>query len=226
MKAILFDAGNTLLHLDYPWLAALAERLGCQAVTADEVGAAVAAVCRRGWPAVAADARPTAYFAGYFGAIGEALGLALSAAQAFAAAVEAEHLSATEGIWRTPAPHVQEVLSALQARGLKLGVVSNADGRVEGQLAAAGLRPWLKVVVDSYLVGVEKPDPRIFHIALRLLGTDGADTLYVGDLRDVDVDGATAAGLCAVLYDRWDAYPELRQGRIRSLLELLDLPLA
>ncbi len=223
MKAILFDAGNTLLHLDYPWLASLARSLGSKAL-ADDVGFATAQVSRRGWPAPRVDDRPTAFFAGYFGAIGEAVGLSARAAERFALAVETEHLGDRRGIWRSPAPQALEVLRGLNARGVLLGVVSNADGRVEEQLAAAGLREPLRTVVDSYAVGVDKPDPRIFRIALGLLQVDAADACYVGDLFDVDVKGARAAGLEALLYDRWNAYPELREGRIRSLGELLNLP--
>ncbi len=222
MKAILFDAGNTLLHLDYPWLAELTRRLGGEGLAADDIGRAVAAVGRQGWPAPAVNDRPTAFFAGYFGAVAESVGLSVAAARAFWQTAEWEHLTDPRGIWRCPAPAAREVLDSLAARGLALGVVSNADGRVEQQLAAAGLREPLETVIDSYVVGVEKPDPRIFRIALERLEVDGPDALYVGDLLALDVEGAKAAGLRALLYDPWDAYPELHQGRIRTLRELLD----
>jgi putative hydrolase of the HAD superfamily len=225
MRAILFDAGNTLLHLDYPWLAALAKRLG-SCVSADDLGRATGEVSRKGWPAPERPKRPTEFFEGYFGAIAEAIGLGDAAQRAFARAVEAEHLGAREGMWRRAAPDASAVLATLQARGFLLGVVSNSDGRVEEQLAAAGLRDMFGTVVDSYVVRVEKPDPRIFRLALDRLGVEAGDACYVGDLLEIDVKGAMAAGLAAYLYDPWDAHPGLRDGRLRSLTALLSLEVA
>ena len=56
-------------------------------------------------------------------------------------------------------------------------------------------------MIDSQLVGVEKPDPRIFAIALERLGLAPADGLYVGDIYEVDVIGARRAGLDVILLD-------------------------
>ena len=78
-------------------------------------------------------------------------------------------------------------------------MVSNSDGRVAEALEAAGLRAYFDVVVDSALVGVEKPDPAIFRAALDVLGVPPEEALYVGDLYEVDVLGANAAGIPAVL---------------------------
>jgi putative hydrolase of the HAD superfamily len=92
-----------------------------------------------------------------------------------------------------------ESLERLRAAGLKLGVVSNSDGRVDEALRAAALREYFDVVIDSALMGVEKPDPRIFQAALDALGVAAHEALYVGDLYHVDVLGARAAGMDAVL---------------------------
>jgi FMN phosphatase YigB (HAD superfamily) len=78
-------------------------------------------------------------------------------------------------------------------------VVSNSDGRVEQALEAAGLRHLFDVVIDSTLAGVEKPDPRIFQAALEQLGVNPDEVIYVGDLYEIDVLGARAAGIEAVL---------------------------
>jgi HAD superfamily hydrolase (TIGR01549 family) len=90
-------------------------------------------------------------------------------------------------------------LARLRAAGLRLGVVSNSDGRVEQALEAAGIRHLFDAVVDSTLMGVEKPDPRIFQAALERLGVDPEEAIYVGDLYEIDVLGARAAGIEAVL---------------------------
>ena len=172
LQAVLFDVGNTLLHLDYEWLAGLAQALGAGA-SPDDVGRADARVRRRGWPEAEEDDRPTAFFPGYFGAVGMEIGLSPADALAFAASAEREHLRDQRGIWRSAAPHAAETLQAIAAQGLRLGVVSNSDGRVEGQLALAGLRASFSVVIDSHIAGVEKPDPRIFHAALGALSAGG-----------------------------------------------------
>jgi putative hydrolase of the HAD superfamily len=76
-----------------------------------------------------------------------------------------------------------------------------------------------ETVVDSSLVGVEKPDPQIFRIALERMGLGPEHAVFCGDLPAVDVEGARAAGLRPVLLDRHDLYPEICP-RVRSLTEL------
>ncbi len=224
MRAVMFDAGNTLLHLDYPWLAAEARRLRRDFAPAPgDLGRAAARVGRTGWPTRDGAGRAIPFFQGYFGAIAAQVGLGSEQAVSFAAAAREENLTDPRGLWRLCAPGAAATLASLAAKGLLIGVVSNADGRVESQLAAAGLRDNLLVVVDSHLTGVEKPDPRIFHLALEQLGVNAQDALFVGDLFDVDILGARTAGLHALLYDPWDAFADLSRGRIRSLAQLLDV---
>jgi putative hydrolase of the HAD superfamily len=63
------------------------------------------------------------------------------------------------------------------------------------------LLPWLEFVLDSSEVGVEKPDPRIFRLALERAGLAPDEAVYVGDIYSIDVLGARAAGMGAVLLD-------------------------
>jgi HAD superfamily hydrolase (TIGR01549 family) len=98
-------------------------------------------------------------------------------------------------------PGTGEALEALLDAGYRLGVISNADGRVEALLQAVGLRDHLEFVVDSAVLGIEKPDPRIFQEGLRLLSLPAEESLYVGDLYPVDVLGAEAVGMQAILLD-------------------------
>jgi HAD superfamily hydrolase (TIGR01549 family) len=102
-------------------------------------------------------------------------------------------------LWSSVRPGTGESLSRLRAAGFRLGIVSNSDGRVEQALTAAGLRDYFDVVVDSGVVGMEKPDPAIFRAALDALGVAAEEALYVGDLYEVDIVGARAAGMDAVL---------------------------
>ena len=110
------------------------------------------------------------------------------------------------------------------ARGLILAVISNADGRVEADLERAGLRAQFATVVDSHVVGVEKPHPEIFNVALARIQATPDAALYVGDVFSIDVLGARGAGMDAVLVDTLGAYPgTLDCPRISRLAELLDL---
>ncbi|HZP43862.1 MAG TPA: HAD-IA family hydrolase, partial [Candidatus Binatia bacterium] len=127
-------------------------------------------------------------------------------------------------LWRLLDPDAVPTLDALRARGLALGVVSNADGRIEADLARLGVRDRLVTVVDSHVVGVEKPDPAVFRLALDAMGVSAAAALYVGDLYAIDVVGARRAGLEAVLLDPLDRYPgDVDCPRITRLGALLDL---
>jgi HAD superfamily hydrolase (TIGR01549 family) len=104
-------------------------------------------------------------------------------------------------LWSSVLPGVPEALARLREAGFRLVVVSNADGTVEEGLTRAGLRPHLHAVVDSAVVGFEKPDPRIFSHALSLFDSDPARTLHVGDMYAADIVGARAAGVHALLLD-------------------------
>jgi putative hydrolase of the HAD superfamily len=127
------------------------------------------------------------------------------------------------GLWTVPIDGAPDIVAGLKQRGLRLGVVSNAEGRVERDLDGAGYRGLFDTVVDSHVVGVEKPDPEIFRIAMSRLSADPATTIHVGDVPAVDVEGARAAGVVPVLLDRHDLYPDAVARRIRSLRELPEL---
>jgi putative hydrolase of the HAD superfamily len=108
-----------------------------------------------------------------------------------------------------PVPGAAEVLAELSTRGYRLAVVSNAHGTIEAQLAAheicstngdRGAR--VEVIVDSIVVGVDKPDPEIFQLALGALGVRASRAVYVGDSDYFDVHGATRAGLHTLHVDR------------------------
>jgi HAD superfamily hydrolase (TIGR01509 family) len=125
-------------------------------------------------------------------------------------------------LWCATADGTFATLERLRAAGLRLGVVSNSDGRVEAALTAAGLRDCFEVVIDSALFGSEKPDPAIFRAALEALGVAPNEALYVGDLYEVDVLGARAAGIEAILLlpETTAAPSDVR--RIASLAALAD----
>jgi putative hydrolase of the HAD superfamily len=110
------------------------------------------------------------------------------------------------GLWCRPVEGARAVLDRLPAMGLRIACVSNSDGRAEQHLVEAGVREGLEFVVDSQHVGVEKPDPAIFRIALERMGLPPGRALYVGDIRSVDEAGARAAGMRFVLLDPFGDY--------------------
>jgi len=109
-------------------------------------------------------------------------------------------------LWTSVQPGTAEALAALNRAGFFVAVISNADGTVEKLLTGAGLTPHLRFILDSGLVGVEKPDRRIFDMALERAGVGAAESYYVGDLYPVDVVGARNAGLTPVLLDPLGRY--------------------
>jgi putative hydrolase of the HAD superfamily len=115
---------------------------------------------------------------------------------------------------------VPPVLDRLRAAGLTLGVVSNFEEWLERLLERLGVREYFDVRVISGVEGLEKPDPRIFQLALERAGVGAAESVYVGDNPEFDVDPALALGMFPVLIDRRDRYPEATVARIASLDEL------
>jgi putative hydrolase of the HAD superfamily len=101
-------------------------------------------------------------------------------------------------------------------------VVSNANGRIHATMERVGLSRHFDLVLDSHLEGVEKPDPRLFALALERSGATAATTLHVGDFHCIDVVGARAAGLQAALLDPLGLHPDADCLRVRSMGDLAD----
>lgn len=119
---------------------------------------------------------------------------------------------------------VMPVLADLRERGVMLGVISNWTGDLEPTMRDVGLLQHFDFVIDSGVLGHEKPHPPIFAEALRLANVAPRQALHVGDSPDADVEGALALGMSAVLVDRENKYPTFdRAPRVRDLRELLRL---
>jgi putative hydrolase of the HAD superfamily len=125
-------------------------------------------------------------------------------------------------LWSSVEDKTSESLQRLRKAGLQLAVVSNSDGRVEEALEAAGLREYFDLVIDSAVAGFEKPDPRIFQAALDALGVSADEALYVGDLYEVDIVGARAAGIEAVLLTRSRPAPDRSCRTAGSISDLVN----
>lgn len=123
-----------------------------------------------------------------------------------------------------------ETLAALKARGLLLGAISNTiqPGRfLSTNLLRWGLSGFFAVRVYSSDVGVAKPHPRIFQVALEQLGVPAESAVYVGDRLVPDVGGPQAVGMKAVLIrvdHRAENHPSLvPDAIIDELPQLLDV---
>ena len=122
-------------------------------------------------------------------------------------------------------------LDQLAGRGYRLGIISNSNGSLHAHLNALDLARRFELILDSFHLGVEKPHPAIFQEALTRAGGVVADrALYIGDVYAIDVLGAAGAGMHALLFDplgQWDAAtlpagaPACRT--LRSLSELTTL---
>ena len=134
------------------------------------------------------------------------------------------------GLWVEPVPGAAEGLAVLADAGLPIVVVSNADGTVQRLLETSGLiqvgpGPAVEVlaIIDSGAVGVAKPDPRIFELALDVVGLTPDRVVHIGDAYHYDVGGARAAGIEPVLIDPFDLRPALDCLRLASLAEVASI---
>lgn len=158
----------------------------------------------------------------YFNLVLTAAGVPLSPATD-AALAELHEYHRKTNLWEHVPDDVVPALRALRAAGLHLVVVSNANGTLRAKFDWLGLTPHVHCVLDSCEFGVEKPDPRLFQIAMEKSGAKAETTVHVGDLYHVDVLGARAAGLRGVLFDEAGLYDDVDCPKVSSLAELVEL---
>jgi putative hydrolase of the HAD superfamily len=218
-KAILFDLGGTLLYPDFPFLAEQLRQRG-QEIHLDQFLYALSVASNRmdAYMQVHAttDATRVPVYITY---LLEALEVQTGIADLVDKVIIPRHQ--TVNFWNYILEGTLPLLGRLRER-YRLAMISNSDGRAEGKAAQYGIRPYLEFVMDSHLVGVEKPDPRIFHLACRQMDLPPADCVYVGDIYSIDVLGAEAAGLHPVLIDRTGT-PRKDCQVIRDVFELESL---
>jgi REG-2-like HAD superfamily hydrolase len=204
LRAVLFDAGNTLIHMPRA-----AEEVFTDLCLA--FGASVSP--EQAWTACrAAESYYADHYLTYAGDQGAFWHSYHSAALASIGIDDADgskaralsHGFGRAGIWQAY-PEAASVCERLKAAGLRLAVISNGSVTVRNLLDQAGLLHHFELVIASQDLGIQKPDPRIFQAALAALGVEAGEAVYVGDLYEVDVAGAREAGMGAVLIDRQGA---------------------
>src|SRR5262245_33626995 len=227
LRALLLDVGNTLVRETPSRFAIYAEAARARGLAVD-AGAMRALMSRahRELPLVVeggyrySDAWFRAFIARIFGG---ALGLPPAAVEEIAAELfERFESPATFRVL----PGARELLALARERGLVLGVVSNWSARLPRVLAALELESAFDFVICSALEGLEKPDPAIFRAALVRARARAEETVHAGDDWRLDVEGARAAGIEAVLVDHDGERGPLPGGagesvhRVRTLGEL------
>lgn len=221
-EAILFDAGGVLVLPDPKVLAPLVAYYGGDDRHETYVRAHYAGMAAKS-AVTAGESDWTHYNATYLSH------LSVPDEHREAALEVLTHVKSNARLWRHPIPGSAEALLELGSRGVPIGVVSNASGQIESTLRVSGIcqvgpgpHAEVRCVVDSHVIGVEKPNPRIFdHALVHFDGIDRSRIAYVGDSLIMDVGGARAAGLFPVLVDPYDDAVDHDVERIRSLDELL-----
>lgn len=221
--ALLLDAGDTLIFFD---AAAVASVLAAEGIDVDpaRLDAALHPAKRRyperlarggshldGWSLLMLD-------------LLELSGVPPEPAHAALPALKRAHMDFN--FWRRVPAGLIAGLERARAAGLRLGVVSNSEGRLREVLDRVGLSPHLELMLDSQLEGVHKPNPEIFRRALARMGVAAEAALYAGDIPEVDVLGARGAGMAGVLIDAGGHYAGHEWPRMASVQALIDALLA
>ncbi len=192
-SAVTFDIGQTLVDLDLRFLAQrLAERGHRVAVGALE--AAVPEAWRR------YDALVEAGASHPWHALVETLLTGAGVPEPRPLVDWLYEQQATHNLWRLPIAPMVSLVRELRARGVATAALSNSEGHLEELLREIELAPLFDAIIDSGRVGVTKPDPQIFAIALDRLRVTPDIIVHVGDSWAADVEGALAAGWQAIWY--------------------------
>ncbi|MBI2902669.1 MAG: HAD-IA family hydrolase [Candidatus Methylomirabilis oxyfera] len=223
LEAVLFDAGNTVMLVNY---AVVAEALASEGfdVQEDLVREAEYRARVRLDPILARRNSTEApeIFRTYIGFVCEGLGVEWGAATERAFRWLAEY-NREHNLWNRPNPQARAVLERLQSRNLAVGMISNSDGSIERMITEQGLAPYFRFVLDSQVVGIEKPDPRIFQMALERAGVEPAEAVYIGDLYSIDVVGSRAAGMDAILLDPAGLWGHVDCAKAQDLSEVATI---
>ena len=222
--AVLFDAGGVLVLPDPKVLAPLIAYYGGDDRHETYVRAHYAGMAAKS-AATAGESDWTHYNDTYLSH------LSVPAEHRDAALEVLTHVKSNARLWRHPIPGSADALRELASRGVPTGVVSNASGQIESTLRLSGIcqvgrgpHASVRCVIDSHVVGVEKPDPRIFdHALVHFADVERSRIAYVGDSLVMDVKGSRAAGLVPILVDPYDDAIGHDVDRIRSLADLLAL---
>jgi putative hydrolase of the HAD superfamily len=213
VRLLSLDAGNTVIFLDHARLAALAARHGFTTDARTLVRTEGAAKRRHAhgdmvtvpW---AYEAAPGAR--GWGAMVGTMLVEAGFSPQGLPALLEDVWRSHVEkNLWSLVPEGFSAAMARVRERGIRVVLVSNSEGMLERLFAELGILSDFDLLLDSGNIGLEKPDPRFFAIALERFGVAAHQALHLGDIYSTDITGARAAGMRAALVDPYGHYDGL-----------------
>lgn len=207
------DAGNTVIFLDHGRLAELVASLGVPGLAVD----AATLVRTEGEAKRFAETGPMMDVPWTFrhrpGAVawGKMVGTIVHLAGLPEASVgelldRAWPAHELRNLWCRVPEGLGPALDAARAAGTRTAIISNSEGMLERLFSDLGILGHFDLVVDSGKVGIEKPDPRIFEIALEHFAVPPGRALHLGDVFATDVLGARAAGIRHALIDPYGHY--------------------
>jgi len=222
IRAIFFDAGNTLIFPNYGKIRKNLARLGIRIEEEEFMMAEYRAKERlaQTLKTVGEQAHPQPLVL-YFEIIFQEMDLKEEELALIRELIASRGTIAQ--LFNNITPNTYTTLEELRRRGYTLGIVSNADGNLAKALDKLGLKTYFSFIIDSKEVNCEKPDPRIFQLALNQARVKPSQAAHVGDIYPVDVIGARRAGILPILMDPLDYYSNLDCLRIRQIDELLGL---
>jgi putative hydrolase of the HAD superfamily len=204
------DAGNTVIFLDHARLAGLAEARGFRTDAATLIRTEGAAKRRhaRGDMVTVEWAHETEPGAGGWGGMVATIlaeaGFPVSELPALLEEVWRAHVQ--RNLWSLVPEGFSAAMGRARARGVRVVIVSNSEGMLDRLFAELGIGDDFDLLLDSGKVGLEKPDPRLFAIALERFAVTPAEALHLGDIYSTDIAGARAAGMRAALVDPYGHY--------------------
>lgn len=220
LDLVLLDAGNTVIFLDHDAVADIVTSHGH--VVDGRVLARVEGHAKRHYEQLLA--RGVSHEEGwglYLRSLLETAGLAPEAAREMVVPLRRAHDAFN--LWRLVPPELPAALARLRSLDFRVAIVSNSEGRLPDVFGRVGLGDAFELIVDSHHEGVRKPDPELFRRALARLGVEASRATYLGDIPGVDVVGAHAAGMKAVLVDALGFYPEhATSPRVASVAEFVE----
>ncbi|HEX2849522.1 MAG TPA: HAD family hydrolase [Acidimicrobiales bacterium] len=203
--AVLLDSGGIFLLPEHDRIVAAFDRASCE-VEPGRLDRAHYAAAARFHTGLDVEADWAGSWRGYLETYVEECGVAPEARDDAHRHLDSEFADAA--LWLRVAPGCRDGLAELASTGVRLGVVSNADGMMGTRLreleilqVGPGIGVEVECVIDSGDVGVMKPDPRIFELALDAMAVDPADAWYLGDMPAIDAVGARRAGLRPFVLD-------------------------
>jgi putative hydrolase of the HAD superfamily len=222
IRTLFLDAGGVLVHPNWERVAEALSRQGIATPAEQLARAEPRARFALDKPAIVQTSDDASRGRTYFDLVLAEAGIVPPADRLRAAWDEVLAYHSRQNLWEVLSEDAYSGLERFRRAGLRLVVVSNANGTLHEHFDRLGLTQLVDCVIDSQVEGVEKPDPRIFRLALARAGAHAETTVHVGDLYHVDVVGARAAGLRAVLLDAADLYAGCDCTRVRSLSALAD----